>query len=146
MCAHHVTSDTLLPCDQVPTVAPTCGKTCPSNTSINYATDKVKGASSYAVGPDVESIKQEIFANGSVTAAFTVYEDFLTYTSGVYQHITGAAEGGHAIKCIGWGVENDLPYWLCVNSWNNTWGDKGLFKILQGDCGINDQMHAGMAM
>jgi cathepsin B len=146
MCAHHVESTTLLPCDQVPTVAPVCGNSCPSNTAINYASDKVKGASSYGVGPTVDAIKQEIFTYGSVTAAFTVYEDFLTYTSGVYQHLTGAAEGGHAIKCIGWGVENGQDYWLCVNSWNNTWGDQGLFKILMGDCGINDQMHAGMAM
>ena len=82
--------------------------------------------------------------NGTVTAAFTVYEDFLTYKSGVYSHQTGSALGGHAIKCIGWGTENDEDYWLCVNSWNNTWGDMGTFKILQGNCGINDQMTAGM--
>ena len=135
----------MTPCPSVKTLPPQCGTTCPSNATIDYALDKVKGKSAYGI-KGVEQIKQEIMTHGTVTAAFTVYEDFLTYTSGVYQHITGAAEGGHAIKCIGWGVENDLPYWLCVNSWNNTWGDKGLFKILQGDCGINDQMHAGMAM
>ena len=42
----------------------------------------------------------EIMTNGTVTAAFTVYMDFLTYQSGVYQHTTGSAEGGHAIKMI----------------------------------------------
>jgi hypothetical protein len=41
-----------------------------------------------------------------VTAAFTVYDDFLTYTSGVYQHTTGSELGGHAIEIIGWGVED----------------------------------------
>jgi len=60
--------------------------------------------------------------------------------------LTGAAEGGHAIKVIGWGVENGQDYWLCVNSWNTSWGEQGTFKILMGDCGINDSMHAGMAM
>ena len=64
-----------------------------------------------------------------MTSAFTVYEDFLTYKSGVYQHQTGSALGGHAIKTIGWGTQDGEDYWLCVNSWNNTWGDKGLFKI-----------------
>ena len=45
--------------------------------------------------------------------AFTVYEDFEAYTGGVYQHTTGKALGGHAIKMIGWGVDNGTPYWIC---------------------------------
>ena len=141
-CAHHVTSDTLPPCDDIQTVEPTCPRSCPSNANIDWDSDKHYATSSYNV-IGVDNIKQDIMENGSVTAAFTVYEDFLTYKSGVYSHQTGSALGGHAIKCIGWGVENGEDYWLCVNSWNNTWGDEGTFKILMGDCGINRQMHAG---
>lgn len=48
---------------------------------------------------------KEIFENGPVEAAFMVYEDFLVYKSGVYKHNTGNFLGGHAIKIIGWGVE-----------------------------------------
>lgn len=44
---------------------------------------------------------------------------------GVYQHVTGSAVGGHAIKVLGWGEENGTPYWLCANSWNTDWGDNG---------------------
>ncbi len=40
--------------------------------------------SSYEVGPTVDAIKKELFTYGSVNAAFTVYEDVITYTSGVY--------------------------------------------------------------
>lgn len=47
-------------------------------------------------------------------------------------HTTGDALGGHAVKLIGWGTENGTPYWLVMNSWNETWGDKGMFKILRG--------------
>lgn len=95
--------------------------------------------SSYGFGAfnNTDKIKQDIYTYGTVTGAFTVYEDFLTYKSGVYQHETGKALGGHAIKVIGWGIENDVEYWLCVNSWNDTWGDKGLFKIKMGNSGIN---------
>jgi len=121
-CAHHVTVEGLTPCEDTPTIAPTCQATCPSNSAINYLEDKHKGASSYSVR-GVENIKTEISTHGSVTAAFTVYEDFLTYSSGVYVHTTGASHGGHAIKMIGWGVEDGLDYWLCVNSWNETWGE-----------------------
>jgi len=85
-------------------------------------------------------------SHGPVEAAFTVYSDFPTYKSGVYQHTTGDALGGHAVKMIGWGVEDDVPYWLIVNSWNNDWGDKGTFKILRGQdhCGIESEIVAGI--
>merc|ERR1712151_3994 len=143
-CAHHVESTTLKSCDDVKQVAPTCESSCPSNSSIDYSGDKKHASSSYAVRT-VDKIKEEISTKGTVTAAFTVYEDFLTYKSGVYRHTTGNALGGHAIKLIGYGTENGDDYWLAVNSWNDTWGDKGTFKILQGDCGINRQVHAGEA-
>lgn len=54
--------------------------------------------------------------------------------------------GGHAIRIIGWGVENGIPYWLIANSWNSDWGLKGTFKILRGSnhCGIEDQISAGL--
>jgi cathepsin B len=32
---------------------------------------------------------------------------------------------------MGWGVDNNVPYWLVANSWNPHWGDKGFFKILR---------------
>ena len=88
----------------------------------------------------------ELYEHGSVEGAFTVYEDFVNYKSGVYQHVTGSQLGGHAIKLIGWGVENGTKYWLCVNSWNNGWGDNGTFKILKGEshCGIEDEIVAGI--
>ena len=142
-CAHHVTSETLPSCDDAAGSAPTCPKSCPSNTSINWNDDRHTADSSYGFR-SVDAIKADIYQYGSVTSAFTVYEDFLTYQSGVYQHTSGSALGGHAIKTIGWGTENGQDYWLCVNSWNNTWGDQGTFKILMGDCGINRQMHAGI--
>lgn len=57
-------------------------------------------------------------SKGSVTATFTVYSDFLTYSSGVYQHLTGSQVGGHAVKMIGWGVTTGgVAYWICANQW-----------------------------
>jgi len=126
---------------------PTCVASCDSTT--NYATpyskDQHKFASAYSVGSSVQEIATEIMTNGPVEAAFTVYEDFLTYKSGVYQHKTGGVDGGHAIKILGWGVENGTDYWLVANSWNADWGDNGFFKIIRGvdECGIEDQVIAG---
>lgn len=54
--------------------------------------------------------------------------------------------GGHAVKLIGWGEEFGTPYWLLVNSWNEEWGDNGLFKIRRGtnECGIDNSTTGGV--
>jgi len=74
-----------------------------------------------------------------------VYEDFETYSSGIYQHKTGRNLGGHAVKMIGWGEENGTPYWTIVNSWNSGWGEQGTFRIIRGnnECGIENDGVAG---
>ena len=93
-----------------------------------------------------ENIKREIIANGPVLSFMSVYDDFLTYKSGVYSHVTGTELGGHAIRILGWGNENGTPYRLVANSWNEDWGDKGLFKIKRGtnECGIENEIVAGI--
>jgi len=140
-CDHHV-NGTLPPCGQeLPT--PACTGTC-ENGAV-WANDKHYGATTYAVDSDETSIMQEIYANGPVEGAFTVYADFPTYRSGVYRHVTGEELGGHAIKIIGWGVDANVPYWTVANSWNSDWGNKGFFNIARGtdECGIEDGIVAG---
>jgi len=86
----------------------------------------------------VNSIKTEILQNGPVESAFTVYEDFLSYSGGVYKYTSGSALGGHAIKIIGWGTEDGQDYWLVANSWGTDWGIQGYFKMAIGDSGIDN--------
>lgn len=81
-------------------------------------------------------IKSEIFKRGPVETAFTVYEDFINYAGGIYHHTTGGVLGGHAVKLIGWGVEDGVKYWILANSWSTSWGEDGYFRIVEGDSGI----------
>lgn len=124
---------------------PSCENTCEKGYNVSFSKDKHYGKTTYSVSSEEEQIRQEIYKNGPVEAAFTVYADFPSYTSGVYQHESGAALGGHAVKIIGWGEESDTPYWLIANSWNVDWGDHGFFKILRGndECGIESSIVAG---
>jgi len=91
------------------------------------------------------AIQSELVAGGPVEGAFTVYNDFFNYKSGVYvANTSSGVAGGHAIKIIGYGVDSvsGLNYWLCHNSWGTSWGDSGLFKIKAGTCGIEQQVFA----
>lgn len=75
-----------------------------------------------------------------------MYEDFLSYYSGIYQHIHGSYLGSHYVRIIGWGIDNGIKYWLVANSWGESWGDKGFFKIRRGtnECGIESSTVTGM--
>ncbi|XP_015792119.1 cathepsin B [Tetranychus urticae] len=124
---------------------PKCEKKCQPGYPKSYQEDKYYGLKSYSVG-SVKKIQTEIMTNGPVEGAFTVYSDFLSYSSGVYQRHSHDQLGGHAIRILGWGVEDGIDYWLVANSWNTDWGDQGYFKIRRGtnECGIESKVNAGL--
>ena len=124
---------------------PVCKNNCDDGNKKDYISQMSYGLSAYSVSGE-KNIMQEIYENGPVEGSFYVFQDFVTYKSGIYKHVTGEHLGGHAIKIIGWGVKNGVKYWQCVNSWNEEWGDKGFFKIIRGtnDCGIENYAYAGL--
>jgi len=85
-------------------------------------------------------IQKAIMEGGPVETAFTVYTDFANYASGIYHHVSGGVEGGHAVRIVGWGVDGGNNYWKVANSWNPYWGEKGYFRIKRGgnECGIEN--------
>ncbi|PIO52677.1 papain family cysteine protease, partial [Teladorsagia circumcincta] len=100
----------------------------------------------YPVPSNEAAIRTEIMKNGPVQAAFIVYEDFPLYKGGIYVHTAGKQRGGHAVKIIGWGVENGTKYWTVANSWNTDWGeDGGYFRIVRGvnNCEFESGIFAG---
>ncbi|KAI1715734.1 papain family cysteine protease domain-containing protein [Ditylenchus destructor] len=56
-------------------------------------------------------------------------------------HTGGEYYGFHAVKLIGWGEDNGVPYWTLANSWNTDWGENGFFRIVRGkdECGIESK-------
>lgn len=69
-------------------------------------------------------------------ADMAVPDSFFYYQSGVYHPSVSQCQnpvGYHAITVVGYGVENNQPYWLIKNSWGTGWGAQGFFKLYRGD-------------
>jgi C1A family cysteine protease len=79
-------------------------------------------------------MKEAISTYGSVTACFNVFQDFFSYRTGVYRHVTGSLAGGHCVVLIGY--DDAAGCWIARNSWGTGWGDSGYFRIAYGECGI----------
>ena len=101
-------------------------------------------ASTFNQFNSIEEIKQSIFIDGPVEAGFDVYDDFFSYSGGIYVRSSDNLVGGHAVKTIGWGVENGIEYWIVANSWATKWGENGYFRIKFRECNIDSEMIAGI--
>jgi cathepsin B len=54
---------------------------------------------------DKEEMKAELIANGPMMVGFIIYEDFMTYATGIYKPTTASILGAHAVKLIGYGYD-----------------------------------------
>jgi len=140
-CDHHIPNSTN-PCPSQEYPTPDCVQRCVNGADWNQ--DKHKATKVYTVSGEA-NMMTELSTNGPCEGAFTVYDDFLSYTSGIYHHVTGSYDGGHAIKVLGYGIEDGIKYWLCANSWNEHWGEGGYFRIMRGnnECGIENTIWCG---
>ncbi|KAM9958878.1 hypothetical protein ACTFIW_012468 [Dictyostelium discoideum] len=96
----------------------------------------------------VQCIQENILAYGPIVGTMEVYEDFMSYSSGVYVMTPGSSLlGGHAIKIVGWGFDqtSQLNYWIVANSWGADWGQQGFFFISMETCSISSDASAAEA-
>jgi cathepsin B len=147
-CGHHV--DTFSPrCDDLFDDTPQCHRYCDKESSypLPFAKDKIKFGKPYGVVGQT-AMQKELMLNGPFVVAMTVFADFLLYKSGVYRHSKGSQLGGHAVTLVGWGVdENGTKYWRIKNSWNESWGEKGFFRIVRAEdhCSVESRCTAAEA-
>ena len=117
---------------------PICATVCADNSTIvRYKASDFKHVTA-------DNMMEEVYKNGPYVTNFQVYRDFKSYSSGVYQQITGELLGGHAVMLIGYGTEDSVPYWIVQNSWGDDWGEGGMFRIIRGtnECGIECNCYA----
>jgi len=130
---HGLVTDACMPYtsgDKSNTGNTTCHKTC-ADSSKSVAASAYSCPAGYeaVVYETVDEIKEAIVNYGAVEGAYTVYADFMHYQSGTYEHVTGSALGGHAVKVVGYGQGDKGLYWIVANSWGEDWGMKGYFMI-----------------
>jgi cathepsin B len=81
-CAHHTTSTKYPACSgEKPT--PKCLTACDPASNLNFLKDKTYAKGVYRI-PGAAAMMTEVSTNGPFEVDFSVYEDFLTYSSGVY--------------------------------------------------------------
>ncbi len=84
---------------------------------------------------NIEERKDWLDKKGPLIACMAIYRDFFSYKDGVYRHVTGDLAGYHAVSCIGYSEEECC--WICKNSWDTDWGNKGFFKIAYGQADMD---------
>uniref|UniRef100_A0A0G4HN78 Peptidase C1A papain C-terminal domain-containing protein n=1 Tax=Chromera velia CCMP2878 TaxID=1169474 RepID=A0A0G4HN78_9ALVE len=129
--------------------------TCKAS-SCSPAVASGKEAGYFSVPPDNERAMQVALWKHQTVAVCLDAEnlnDMHLYSGGVFDGF--AKKGGscgewsdHCVLVVGYGVEEEgnTPYWLIKNSWGESWGDDGYFKLLRGkggdtmnDCGVLDR-------
>jgi len=91
---------------------------------------------------------EEIYKSGPIVVAINATPELYYYKAGIFHSEALKKEGileknvkpweytNHAVVCVGWGeeyVKNNLEkYWILKNSWGDSWGEKGYFRITRG--------------
>jgi papain like protease len=100
-----------------------------------------KVTNSLFLAGDAATMKEYISTYGAVEVCIDVYQDFFSYGTGVYRHISGAYAGGHCVCLIGY--DDTQGCWIAKNSWGPGWGDGGYVRIAYGECRIETYVQPG---
>ena len=78
---------------------------------------------------DTDQLKSALASHGPISIGIQANQDaFQYYKSGIITDGCGE-DLDHGVLAVGYGVENNTPYFLVKNSWGTWWGDKGYVKI-----------------
>lgn len=111
---------------------------CPSDNRA-FTKPLLNSAPAYPLKAETANdLMEEIYKNGPVQVVFKVFEDFFMYRGGIYSKHPSAKIGNekepwHSVKVLGWGSENGVDYWIGANSWGESWGENGYFRIARKD-------------
>jgi len=96
-----------------------------------------------------DDIKNILYQTGPLTVAINA-NDLQFYSSGIDVPGPGRCDPeqiNHGVLLVGYGIENNLPFWIIKNSWGKSWGEKGYFRLVRGRgaCGVNRYVITGIS-
>lgn len=107
----------------------TCSNFCQNQTGRTYQVAGTYNPTGF-LNSNAQKVKDAL-KKGPLITSMTVYEDFLTYSSGIYKAVSKKSVGGHAVSIVGY---NDQErYWIVRNSWGADWGENGFVRISWDD-------------
>jgi len=126
-------------------------KSCPTR----YFGTNYKYVGGYFGGCSEQDMMVSLVRNGPLAVAFEVSESFLHYHGGIWRCDGSSRRSSlplvlrkfypfeltnHAVLLVGYGVDANSgeKFWIVKNSWSESWGEKGYFRIRRGqdDCAI----------
>jgi len=84
-----------------------------------------------SISTNEDTIASELMKYGPLAVAIVATGPVQQYTGGI---ISGSCGGqiDHAVTLVGFGEENGTKFWIVKNSWGESWGEKGYFRMERG--------------
>jgi len=94
---------------------------------------------------------KELRARGPISGNMQIPISFHYYSSGIYSnsqlkknshlisHLKMIDKSifwekvDHSVTIVGYGEENGTKYWIAMNTWGESWGENGYFRIVRGE-------------
>jgi len=89
------------------------------------------------IEPTLDALVKAISKQPVSVAIQADLPSFQFYKQGVYADAACGNRLDHGVVAVGYGVEEEVPYFLVRNSWGGNWGDEGYIKMARVDTATN---------
>jgi len=119
-----------------------CKNCDPNGTCFVPPSYPIYSISEYGTISGADAMVNEIYQRGPIAGSIDT-RGIQNYTGGIINDTSGMHELNHVITVVGYGVDNDVPYWYVKNSAGSHYGVNGFFKIIRGinNLGIETVCH-----
>ena len=106
--------------------------------TCKFVNGTVYNISEYGSVTGEKEMMAEIYARGPIACSLYAHSKYFTeYKGGVINDPTPYNTTTHVVAIVGWGMDNDTPYWIGRNCWGSSWGEAGWFRLERGKNTLN---------